>query len=239
MWTVTFGPVGKTYLVHEGILKQSPVLGAMCEDGFLEAAKKRIDLPEEEASDFRHLISYLYRGDIDPLRGSKQHTKKSIDERAEELTCIYLLADKYLSDRLKERVVEELGKLADWKTQRREFVDIAKKFYKCNSPPDYIFRQFFQKTMDSLMTHMDVKDKEYLIEVVGEGGLLAEDMYAQMLVYGSPPSASDVDDDMELKFWRRGFPPFAARTRRATDSQGSSARWNVNLHSWQGTTLEL
>lgn len=185
MWTVTFGPVGKTYLVHEGILKQSPVLGAMCKDGFLEATKKRIDLPEEEASDFHHMISYLYRGDIHPLRGSKQHTEKSIDERAEELTSIYLLADKYLSDGLKERVVEELGKLADWKTQRREFVDIAKKFYQCISPTDHMFRQFFQMTMNSLMTHMDVKDKEYLTEVVGEGGLLAKDMYAQMLVYAA------------------------------------------------------
>lgn len=176
--------------MHEGILKQSPVLGAMCKDGFLEATKKRIDLPEEEASDFHHMISYLYRGDIDPLRGSKQHTKKSIDERAEELSSIYLLADKYLSDGLKERVVEELGKLADWKTQRCKFVDMAKKFYECLSPTDHMFRQFFQKAMDSLMPHVDVKDKEYLTEVVGEGGLLAKDMYEQMLMYGSPPSAT-------------------------------------------------
>lgn len=191
-------------------MKQSTVLAAMCKDGFLEATKKRIDLPEEEASDLHHMISYLYRGNIDPLRGSKQHTKKSIDERAEELTCIYMLADKYLSDGLKKRVVEALGKLADWRTQRREFVDIAKKFYEYISPTDHKFRQIFRKTMDSLMTHMDVKDKEYLTEVVGEGGLLAKDMYAQMLVYGSPPSASELDDDMELKFWRRGFPPFAS-----------------------------
>jgi len=202
MWTISFGPACKTYFVHEGALKQSPVLGAMCRDGFLEATKKRIDLPEEEASEFHHMISYLYRGDIDPLIGTKQDIKRSIYERGEELTGIYLLADKYLSNGLKKRVIDELGKLSDWKKQRCQFVDIAQKFYEWVSPTDYLFRKFFKKTLDSMMPHMSVKDRQYFIKVVGEGGLLAKDMYSQMLVYDSPCLAIS-DDDMELESTRR------------------------------------
>lgn len=45
---------------------------------------------------------------------------------------------------------------------------------------------------------------------------------------------------MDLKFWRRGlFTRSPARTWHATDPQGSSARWIVNLHSWgRGYSLQ-
>lgn len=228
IWTVTFEATGTTYNVHESILKQSPVLAAMCKDGFLEATKQRIDLPEEEASIFHHVISYLYRGDIDSLEESNNdlndddHTddngenddnddeskddsmdanmeddsnddnieaiKNTLLAKAVELTKVYSLADKYLLDGLKSRVVASLEQLTDWKQHRREFVDVARTVYAWLPARDRIFRQFFNTTMTRLMPNMTFLDSQYLIELVEEGGLLARDMYEQMLGYRGLPT---------------------------------------------------
>ncbi|MCJ1245678.1 hypothetical protein MMC30_002882 [Trapelia coarctata] len=183
IWTITFGATGYTYNVHESILKQSTILGAMCKDGFSEATMKRIDLPEKEAPIFHHLISYLYRGDIDPPEDSKDNIKGPLLAKVEELTRLYMLADKYLFDGLKKQIVQKLERVTDWREHRCEFIDIAKQFYDWIPVTDYIFRQFFFATMDALMSCMTFTDHKYFIEIIGEGGLLAMDMYKQILEY--------------------------------------------------------
>lgn len=87
IWTIIFGTTGKTYNIHESVLKESPVLAAMCKDGFAEAKMARIDLPEDEAADFHHVIGYLYRGDLD-LEGSMREPKDILRERADELARV-------------------------------------------------------------------------------------------------------------------------------------------------------
>ena len=56
----------QTWVVHEAILSESPVLAKICQTPMAEAKSKLIKIPEDDPGIFGRLLEYLYCGDYSP-----------------------------------------------------------------------------------------------------------------------------------------------------------------------------
>jgi len=177
--------------VHESVLLQSPVLRRICRGGFLESSTKRIELKDDDPEIFSKVITYLYRGDFEPLFpfasvamdggswvDSTLWPGMSLSQRdahAMESALVYTVAEKYQLERLKTTAVQKLKNLQP--VSSRTFLILSLEVYSNVPESDTIFRDFFARyAPDQLKDASELALRPYL----REGGLFAEDMFSAL-----------------------------------------------------------
>jgi len=135
--TIAVGREGRLFAAHEDVLAMSPYFAAACQDRYLEAQSKRINLPNEEPEILSSVLEYLYKGDYYPClvhnkrkgswelegavsspnpeniggRGSVEATSyiSSVGEHLLKDTVIYCAAEKYGLEELKRLALRKQG----------------------------------------------------------------------------------------------------------------------------------
>ncbi|KAL2060036.1 hypothetical protein VTL71DRAFT_9858 [Oculimacula yallundae] len=127
--TLVVGREQRLFAAHEDVLCISPFFQAACRGQFMEAAAKRISLPDEEPEIFSSVLEYLYKGDYYPRlihnkrknsweletgdggTGSIESTvyHHGIDGELLKDTVIYCTAEKYGLDELKRVALRKQG----------------------------------------------------------------------------------------------------------------------------------
>ncbi|CZT00509.1 uncharacterized protein RAG0_08525 [Rhynchosporium agropyri] len=127
--TLVVGREQRLFAAHEDVLCISPFFQVACRGQFMEAAAKRISLPDEEPEIFSSILEYLYKGDYYPRlihnkrknsweletgdggTGSIESTvyHHGIDGELLKDTVIYCTAEKYGLDELKRVALRKQG----------------------------------------------------------------------------------------------------------------------------------
>ncbi|KAH8764714.1 hypothetical protein F5882DRAFT_17845 [Hyaloscypha sp. PMI_1271] len=127
--TLVVGREQRLFAAHEDVLCTSPFFQAACRGQFMEAAAKRITLPDEEPEIFSSVLEYLYKGDYYPRlvhnkrrntweletgeggAGSVESTvyHHGVDGELLKDTVIYCTAEKYGLDELKRVALRKQG----------------------------------------------------------------------------------------------------------------------------------
>ncbi len=127
--TLVVGREQRLFAAHEDVLCMSPFFQAACRGQFMEAAAKRITLPDEEPEIFSSVLEYLYKGDYYPRlvhnkrrnsweletgeggTGSVESTvyHHGVDGELLKDTVIYCTAEKYGLDELKRVALRKQG----------------------------------------------------------------------------------------------------------------------------------
>lgn len=153
----------------------------MCQGGFLESSTKRIELKEDDPEVFSIVLTYLYRGDYEPLFPlgsvpvckirSPENLKSRRDKHAMESALVYIMADKYQIEELKIAAVQKLKNLQPLSFQA--FLALSLQVYRSLPESDLHFRGFFAKVAPCQLTGAA---EDIIRPYIKEGGLLAEDM---------------------------------------------------------------
>ncbi|KAF4627558.1 hypothetical protein G7Y89_g10597 [Cudoniella acicularis] len=126
--TLVVGREQRLFAAHEDVLCISPFFSAVCRGQFMEAASKRITLPDEEPEIFSSVLEYLYKGDY-YLRLVQNKRKNSwelesgeeggsiestvfhhgVDGELLKDTVIYCTAEKYSLEGLKRVALRKQG----------------------------------------------------------------------------------------------------------------------------------
>ena len=109
------GPNNQTFNVHESVLSKPPVLARMCSDGFQESVSSAIRLPEDEAE----IFGFSHAGFMEGLEGLGL---------ANKLADIYIMAEKYQIDDLKDIVIEMLSSIMSSTSSQHCFSDLRVRF---------------------------------------------------------------------------------------------------------------
>jgi hypothetical protein len=127
--TLVVGRDQRLFAAHEDVLCISPFFQAACRGQFMEAASKRISLPDEEPEIFSSVLEYLYKGDYYPRlvhnkrrnaweietgsggTGSVESTvyHHGVDGELLKDTVIYCTAEKYGLEELKRVALRKQG----------------------------------------------------------------------------------------------------------------------------------
>jgi len=127
--TLVVGREQRLFAAHEDVLCLSPFFQAACRGQFMEAANKRITLPDEEPEIFSSVLEYLYKGDYFPRlvhnkrrnsweietgsggTGSVESTvyHHGVDGELLKDTVIYCTAEKYGLEELKRVALRKQG----------------------------------------------------------------------------------------------------------------------------------
>ncbi|KAL9119417.1 MAG: hypothetical protein Q9187_004029, partial [Circinaria calcarea] len=172
IFTVTVGTNNQTFNVHESVLSKSPVLARMCSGGFQESVSCAIQLPEDQPEIFGYVLEFLYmRSDglfMEGYDGS---------ELAKELADIYVMAEKYQIDSLKQTVIEMLSSIPELQQKPILFFRLARKIYQWLPDSDLNFRRFYRQHAASTLRMIDQDGLDYVRAMVNEGGTLATDTF--------------------------------------------------------------
>ncbi|RMJ09695.1 hypothetical protein CDV36_010675 [Fusarium kuroshium] len=128
--TLVVGAEQRLFAAHEDVLCSSPFFSHALRNGYMDAATKRIALPDEEPEIFSSVLEYLYKGDYYPrLVHNKRRNSWEIEPTTEEEraavestvyhrgvdgdllkdTVIYCAAEKYGLDELKKLALRKQG----------------------------------------------------------------------------------------------------------------------------------
>lgn len=128
--TLVVGAEQRLFAAHEDVLCGSPFFSHALRNGYMDAATKRIALPDEEPEIFSSVLEYLYKGDYYPrLVHNKRRNSWEIEPTTEEEraavestvyhrgvdgdllkdTVIYCAAEKYGLDELKKLALRKQG----------------------------------------------------------------------------------------------------------------------------------
>ncbi|KAJ4186129.1 hypothetical protein NW755_007980 [Fusarium falciforme] len=128
--TLVVGSEQRLFAAHEDVLCGSPFFSHALRNGYMDAATKRIALPDEEPEIFSSVLEYLYKGDYYPrLVHNKRRNSWEIEPTTEEEraavestvyhrgvdgdllkdTVIYCAAEKYGLDELKKLALRKQG----------------------------------------------------------------------------------------------------------------------------------
>ncbi|RSL85965.1 hypothetical protein BHE90_005555 [Fusarium euwallaceae] len=128
--TLVVGAEQRLFAAHEDVLCGSPFFSNALRNGYMDAATKRIALPDEEPEIFSSVLEYLYKGDYYPrLVHNKRRNSWEIEPTTEEEraavestvyhrgvdgdllkdTVIYCAAEKYGLDELKKLALRKQG----------------------------------------------------------------------------------------------------------------------------------
>ncbi|KAJ4311408.1 hypothetical protein N0V84_010461 [Fusarium piperis] len=128
--TLVVGAEQRLFAAHEDVLCGSPFFSHALRNGYMDAATKRIALPDEEPEIFSSVLEYLYKGDYYPrLVHNKRRNSWEIEPTSEEEraavestvyhrgvdgdllkdTVIYCAAEKYGLDELKKLALRKQG----------------------------------------------------------------------------------------------------------------------------------
>ncbi|KAI9877061.1 MAG: hypothetical protein M1830_004911 [Pleopsidium flavum] len=197
IFIIVVGADKRQFSIHESVLSQSPVLQRICTGGFLESSTKHIELKDDDPEIFKKVLTYLYRGDFEPLfpfasvavdRGTSADggtwvhstlwpgmSMSQRDEHSMESALVYTIAEKYQLERLKSIAVQKLKNLQPLSSPA--FLALSFQVYSNVPESDTIFRDFFARyAPERLMDASEVDLRPYL----REGGLLAEDIFCAL-----------------------------------------------------------
>ncbi|KAL8908327.1 MAG: hypothetical protein Q9207_000855 [Kuettlingeria erythrocarpa] len=176
IFIVSAGPNDKQYAVHEDILKQSRVLGRMCEGDFKEAHERRITLPDDDPIDVGILVEYLYMKHFST--GENPGGDVSKQDSALRLAHLYILADKYDLDGMKDVVVKKIHDCTDIDVPD-DWLAIAEIIYAATPETDCKFPKYLRSLVFRFMEVQQRKGKNgfsALEKWVEKGGRLTIDI---------------------------------------------------------------
>ncbi|CEI65326.1 hypothetical protein FVEN_g6248 [Fusarium venenatum] len=128
--TLVVGSEQRLFAAHEDVLSNSPFFNHALRNGYMDAASKRISLPDEEPEIFSSVLEFLYKGDYTPrLVHNKRRNSYELEAASEEQraavestvyhrgidgdllkdTVIYCAAEKYGLDELKKLSLRKQG----------------------------------------------------------------------------------------------------------------------------------
>ncbi|KAL8686408.1 MAG: hypothetical protein Q9218_007128, partial [Villophora microphyllina] len=121
VFTVTAGPAKQEFTIAENLLKKSPVFARICDSGFKESHKQRINLPEDDPVHIKHIIKFLETGRLAPFPYGTDPAPKpgDPDRYAAHLDSawwkarLYLTADKYGMEDMKKSIA--MTYIPSWK----------------------------------------------------------------------------------------------------------------------------
>ncbi|KAF4465194.1 hypothetical protein FALBO_7963 [Fusarium albosuccineum] len=156
--TLVVGAEQRLFAAHEDVLCGSPFFSHALRNGYMDAATKRIALPDEEPEIFSSVLEFLYKGDYYPRlvhnkrRNSYELEPTSEEERASaestvyhrgvdgdllKDTVIYCAAEKYGLDELKKLALRKQGLLWSFAESGIQCSTIlASARYAYNNTPD-------------------------------------------------------------------------------------------------------
>ncbi|KAL9117579.1 MAG: hypothetical protein Q9187_005883 [Circinaria calcarea] len=172
IFTVTVGANNQTFNVHESVLSKSPVLARMCSGGFQESVSCAIQLLEDQPEIFGYVLEFLY------MRSDGLFTEgHDGSELAKKLADIYVMAEKYQIDSLKQTVIEMLSSIPELQQKPILFFRLARKIYQWLPDSDLNFRRFYRQHAASTLRMIDQDGLDYVRAIVNEGGTLATDTF--------------------------------------------------------------
>lgn len=177
IFLVGAGPDQNQYAVHEDILKQSKVLGRMCEGDFKEAHERRITLPDDDPIDVGILVEYLYTNNF--WSNGNPNPDVSNQDSALHLARLYILADKYDLEGMKAVVVTKIHKHTDIKAPQ-DWLTVAEIIYAAIPDTDTKFPRYVRSLLVRLMrVHIRSEGdgiSKVLEQWTAKGGRLAVDI---------------------------------------------------------------
>lgn len=144
----------------------------MCSGGFQESVSCTIQLPEDQPEIFGYVLEFLYmRSDGRFMEGHDG------SELAKKLSDIYVMAEKYQIDSLKQTVIEMLSSSSELQRKPMLFFRLARKIYQLIPDSDLNFRQFYRQHATSTLRMIDKDGLDYVRAIINEGGILATDTF--------------------------------------------------------------
>ncbi|KAL8712376.1 MAG: hypothetical protein Q9225_006953, partial [Loekoesia sp. 1 TL-2023] len=181
VFTVIAGAEKQRFTAHAAYLSQSPVLERMCYGRFKESQESRIELPDDDPVVIKAIIQYLYSGDF--LDFGTIESGGGSAGAADQLSDIYITAEKYQLLDLKSLVIEKLRTVTDVEERPVEFLTTAQKIYADipEERPD-VYRDFFIE-MATDIPRPKIMSKplhQAWLETLSYGGILAVDLATSM-----------------------------------------------------------
>ncbi|KAL8922448.1 MAG: hypothetical protein Q9208_005170 [Pyrenodesmia sp. 3 TL-2023] len=178
IFIVTAGTNHEQYAVHEDILKQSKVLGRMCDGNFKEAHERRITLPDDDPIDIGILVEYLYMKTF--WTSGNPDGDASKQDSAVRLAHLYLLADKYDLESMKDVITKKIYHHTDINVPE-DWLAVAEIIYTATPDND---RQYPETLRSLVVRFMAMKCEQEdkngwtgaLLDWTAKGGRLAVDI---------------------------------------------------------------
>ncbi|KAL9608796.1 MAG: hypothetical protein Q9167_006383 [Letrouitia subvulpina] len=177
-FTISVGPDHEIFLVHQAVLDASPVLSRLCS----ECTDNRLNLPDDDPSQFGLLLEFLYSKDFnflsDNSSNSKDDTKGTITPALHELCQIYRIGEKYQLPKIQKCVVGKFDKTTDLERDPISFLRVAKELYGTLAESDSIYAPFFVKITENLFQKptTSASISQYIKKASRFGGKFAEDI---------------------------------------------------------------
>lgn len=177
IFIVTAGANHEQYAVHEDILKQSKILGRMCEGDFKEAYERRITLPDDDPIDVGILIEYLYMKTF--WTSGNPDCDVSKQDSAVRLAHLYLLADKYDLEGMKDVITKKIYHHTDINVPE-DWLAVAEIIYTATPDNDRRYPETLRRLVVRFMLNKCKEEKNgwtgALLDWTAKGGRLAVDI---------------------------------------------------------------
>ncbi|KAI9723043.1 MAG: hypothetical protein M1812_001492 [Candelaria pacifica] len=171
-FSLSVGPDARHFEIHEAVLFQSPVLALFCTAEFKEKHDRHITLPDDDPEIFGHLIHYLYAQDFN----TKASTKKA-SVIGKELGTMYILAEKYQLNRLKQLTVTKLKAVMKPQTNPIQIIEMAQCVYANIPDTDEHFRNYFLSVLPECLTVLSLAQVTTLAKDVVPTNQLWKDIF--------------------------------------------------------------
>lgn len=171
------------FLVHRGILAQSPSLASTCKrSGEIETLR----LPEVQPRLFVLLLAYLYKGDYGTTSSAESVVKEPGNDAAAQFKThakVYCLASAYKLDRLVEKTITKMKALSG--IGFRSLVEIAREVYPNTQADDIWFKNYFKNEVTRALTETpDIAEDQCILEIYKhDGGRLAVDLFTTIIQF--------------------------------------------------------
>ncbi|KAL8727665.1 MAG: hypothetical protein Q9166_005901 [cf. Caloplaca sp. 2 TL-2023] len=164
----------------------------MCAPGFKEALIKRITLPDEQPHTLETIIEYLYTDNI----WAKGYPRPgaSAQDKALELAELYVTADKYGLNAMKDTIVSKL-KLYTAVNEISDWLDVAHTIYVSEPSAEEPYPSYLRSLVVKLLGCPDnpVIDVHNILEgCIKSGGRLALDIHQAYKEFWSNKTSHEV-----------------------------------------------
>ena len=148
---------------------------------------RSIYLPEDNAVTFGHILEYLYTRDYTPMRRNcsdiiftDTFSDRENPNLGIELANVYIMADKYQLEKLKELTVLKLRRVENIIENPVLFFKMAQKIFDHTTDSDACFGAYFVEVAPLVSKMMYPEDIEEVEDMIREGGQLAFDLFRAM-----------------------------------------------------------
>lgn len=129
----------------------------MCEGDFKEAHERRITLPDDDPIDVGILVEYLYTNNFwakgNPQAGVSKH------DSAVKLAHLYILADKYDLEGMKDVVIAKIYQHTDIKAPQ-DWLTVAEIIYAGTPDTDTKFPRYLRSLVVNFMINHVVRESD-------------------------------------------------------------------------------